>query len=201
MVPELTEAEQHAFRMLFKEDRNAAETSRELAKMGYSMSPAVLRRFKATIHEKHSKEMLQEYGMENMLESFEKAKLEFNFALEKLKGLIDRFETEDKPYELMMAIREWKDFIAMGLKTMGKLNTQAMQIRAKNVQVVNVADLNLAFKNLLESWFGEMQATVENGKFIFHKPSPELLDSFYKWETEQMRKAERAKKIETGTNA
>lgn len=135
--------------------------------------------------------------MDNILDSYERLKIEGSEAFERVKRLADSLEGSENTSEYLSTIKELREFITLGLKNMGKLQGQVAQIQAKNINVMNITDINQSFKTIVTTWFSEMQGEVKDGKLIFNNPSPELLDDFFRWESKQLKDAIPAK-VDTG---
>lgn len=186
-MPEPILQEQLIHRLVFDKHMTATDASEELKKQGYLVPVDKIRNYKATIHDKKSREAILEYKMENILDSYEKLKIEGSDAFERAKRLADSLEGSGKPADYLATIRELREFITLGLKNLGKLHNQASQITAKNINVMNISDLNQSFKTIVTTWFSDMNAEIKNGKLIFNNPSPELMDDFFRWESKQLK--------------
>lgn len=184
----LTEAEVQAYQLLFEKKVTSIQASQELAKKGIDFPPEKLRAFKITVAQKMEREAREERMFENMLESFERTKFEFEDSVKRLKDWIIILESKGDIAGAMTANRDLITQMNLALKSLGKLNDQMVNIRAKNVNVISSTDFVEAFKKILFGMFADMEAQVDGTKVVFTKPTPELLDDFNKWKAEQARK-------------
>lgn len=190
-MPELNPAEQAAYRLLFDAKLSAAEASRQLEAKGVKMSPIQLRNFKKSLFNKLQTEERQERMAEYMLTSFERTKIEFEDAVKRTKLLLDKYEAVGDTWKQAYVLDKLTNLITLALKQQGRLDKAMMNIHAKNVNILNPADLAQAFKRIQESWFGGMGASLEEGRLVLHNPSPELIDDFNRWRAKQLREAKR----------
>jgi hypothetical protein len=160
----------------------------QLAKQGHTISKKGLIKLKQKMLRLADKELREEYLLDNMLESYERIKIEFEDATTRQKSYIEQFQDKGQMELAMNANKNLVDQSVIALKVMGKLNDKMSQIKANNLNVINVSDFSTAFKTMLRRWFKEMDAKVIGNQFVFQNPSPELLDDYYKWENEKNRK-------------
>jgi len=179
------EAEIH--RMLIEEGLSAAETSRRLSAKGIDMSPYKLLKFKKKVYGKIDREIRQERMMENMLESFDRTKLEFEDSVRRLKRWMQKYEDAGDIENAILINRDLMKQIDTALNVLGKLNKQMLSIKARNVNLVSSTEFIDAFKKVLYSWFETMEVEFRDGRMIFNKPTPEMIDDFYRWEVEKKR--------------
>ena len=186
---ELTAQESQMYKLMISDGKTAVDASGELATKGINVTPEKLRSFKKTISAKLDKDMRDERMMENMLESFDRTKLEFEDCVTRVKGYVKKFEEDGKTSEALVAQRELIGMLNTSLKTLGKLNTHALSIKANNVNILNSTDFIDTFRKTLYLWFENQDATVDKGQLIFRHPSPEMLDDYYKWDLTRAKKA------------
>jgi hypothetical protein len=123
-----------------------------------------------------------------MLDSFDRIKIEFEDLFASTKRLLANFEAVGDTEGQVSVIRELKEQIIVALKRLGEFKTGMVNIHADRINVLNTGDFMDAFKKIQKTWFLGMNAQVENGKLIFHNPSPELIDDFYRCKADEMRK-------------
>jgi hypothetical protein len=184
LIPE----EKEAYKLLFVDRFTAEEAAEKMNSQGLAVTPKDLRKFKKNIQWKLQKEMREEYLVENMLDSYERVRIEFEDSINRIKNYIDTFEKQGNFVEAMNANKDIKDHIMLALKNMGKLADKVASVKADNINILNVGDFSQAFKNILHTWFDQMQVKVEGGKLVFENPSPELLDNYYSWEAKKIKK-------------
>lgn len=187
MVEKFTVEEEVAFRYLFKDKLSVAETAKKMKQEGYDVSPETLRNFKKRAFKILLEEEKAEHLSEFLLESFDRVKLEFEELTQRTKALIERFEREGKVFGQLEAIRELRNQLTIALKRLGELQSGVKNITLqKNIFTVN--EFVQGYRMLREHEFEAMQYELKDGKLIINKPSPELLDDFYKWKRKKAKK-------------
>jgi len=208
MVEKFTVEEEVAFRYLFKDKLSVAETVKKMKQEGYDVSPESLRNFKKRafkiLLEEEKAEHLSEFLLESfdrvklefeeltqrtkaLIERFDRVKLEFEELTQRTKALIERFEREGKVFGQLEAIRELRNQLTIALKRLGELQSGVKNITLqKNIFTVN--EFVQGYRMLREHEFEAMQYELKDGKLIINKPSPELLDDFYKWKRKKAKK-------------
>jgi len=193
MTQYLAPQEQEAYRLLFDEKLSAREASERLAQKGIKRTPKQLIEFKNHLFKKIVDEERKERQAEYALESYDKVKIEFEDLLNRTKQQLkqlDNLENFNKydSWKQNALLERLERLITLALKKQGKLEKGTTSIHAKNVNVLNVSDMAQAFKKTLEKWFTDMDVSYENGKFIFNKPTPELIDDYNQWKAKHLRK-------------
>jgi len=186
---ELTPAEQNAYKLLFDDKLSAAKASERLREQGIDMSPTQLRNFKAALFEKILEDEKKERLCEMMLDSYDRTKIEFEEVVSKFKKMLERFEAENDVFKQQHILDRLAGLIELALRNQGRIGKGLMNIKAQNVNILNPSDLSQAFKRMQETQFDQMDAEYSNGKLVFNKPTPELIDDFNKWRALQLRKA------------
>ncbi len=175
-------------RMLIDEHLPATEVSRRLSAKGINMPSYKVLKFKEKLFGQIDREIRQERMMENMLESFDRTKIEFEDSVVRIKKYMVAYEQDGNLEGAMAANRDLMKQIDSALSVLGKLNQQMLSIKARNVNLITSTDFIDAFKKVLTSWFENMEVEFKDGKMIFNKPTPEMIDDFYRWEAETRRK-------------
>jgi len=193
-MPAFDRGEERAFKLLFGERKTAAEASRILAQEGITMSPEQLRRFKKTAYELLVREERDERLSELMLESFDRIKVEWEGIVDKTKALLEKMEASNKTYGQLEVIREMREQLVVAMKRLGELSSGLQSVTLKKT-TINIGDYMEAFRQLREKEFEEMFYEDYNGKLVINKPSPELLDDYWRW---KRRRAKKMKAIDVG---
>jgi len=186
---QLTARELEAYKLIFQQNLKDAEVSRRLKAKGIDMSPMQVGTFHKTIFDKMLLEERKESMSKLMFESFSRLKFEFEDIVTRTKKYLDKFEAEGDVWKAVHMQDKLQEQITLALKVMGRLDKMSMNIQAKNVNILNPSALAEAFQTALTTWFDIMDVTYENGKLVFNKPSPELVDDFNKWRAKQLREA------------
>ena len=176
-------AERDTIEMLVGEQKSVAEVTRILNKQGFDVTDRQVNRFKKSLFDNLKEEDRREKYADLMLNSVEKVTEEYEELASKSKAMIERFESEGKDYQLMAALRDYRELLKVALKKLGFLQNNIQAIKAENINVINANELVMAIKGEQEKWFDVMEAEEVDGKFVFNKPKPELLDDFRKWKT------------------
>jgi len=143
----------------------------------------------------------EEKMSEYMLDSFDKIKVEFEDLFSHTKRLLVQYEDAGDTEGQVTVIRELKEQIIVALKRLGEFKTGMINVKADRVNILNTSDFMDAFKKIQKQWFKSMEARIENGKMVFEKPSAELIDDFYRYQAEEMRKkATEVVVVESGTD-
>lgn len=168
---------------------SSEEAAKKLAEKGIDITAPQLRKFKGELYQKLDREMRAEHMMENMLDSFDRTKIEFEDSVTRLKGWIEQLDKEGNTFQAMIANRDLMNQINIALKSLGKISDQITNVRANNINILNQTDFVDAFKAVEHSWFEKMDVRYEDGMLVFHSPSPELIDDYFRWSTIKLKKA------------
>ncbi len=183
-----TKKESEAFDLIFKKQKNVAEAAEELEKKNLPMTMDQLLNFKEhaieimQIHEK--KEQMADY----FLESYDRIKHEFEWMTTKTKELVEKAEAEEGPssdFKQLAALREFHSQIKTTLVKMGKLSNDFSKIKDDGGTTINAQNVLVLMKGVQENWFKEMDAELVEGKIVFNKPNPEVIDAFQIWERKE----------------
>ena len=177
-----------AYKLIAIERRPLQIVKRQMELAGFTAPMPLLQKLKRQIFRKADREMRKEFMQDNILDSYERVKIEFEDAVIRCKSYIEQAEDEGNSQLAMDGNKHLIDVSVVAMKAMGKLNERTSQMKVNTLNINNNADLSTSFKIMLRRWFLDMQAKVENGQLVFEKPSPELLDDFFKWENEKNRK-------------
>ena len=122
----------------------------------------------------------------SVLDSLDLIKDYFRTMVKRLNDYIEKFEKDENLADSIMAIRELREWLTIGLKRLGEMNTN-LEIKADNITVNSQQILNVITKTQ-ESWFEDMGARREGNTLIFTNPTPEMLDTFERWKIAQAKK-------------
>lgn len=177
----LSNPEQRAYALLFDQHLSAREVSRILKAEGQDWGLTRVLNFKKHAFELLVKAEREEHLSELVLDSFERTKVEFEDLLSKIKLVVQRFDDQNQPFEMLMALREVKDCIGMALKVQGRYNEGIQAVHAKTINIINSPEFMNTFKQFQSRQFEDMKAELVDGRIVFSTPSPELIDDFMRW--------------------
>jgi len=185
---EFTEAEKLAYTYLFKERYDARTAATKLTERGFPTTTIQMQRFKKRLFDQMDRDMRQERMYENMLVSFDRVKIEFEWCVKRVKKLITKFEKEGDSMKVMYANDRLAKLIETSLMVLGKLKNAQATVNMQKVNILNTADFSDAFRKMTHNWFESMMVHEDGGRLIFEKPSPEILDEFRKWQDSRFKK-------------
>jgi len=169
--------EKRAFDLIHREKKNVLESASVLASEGQAMTVPQLLNFK-----EHSLSILKaheekEFLGERLLESYERLRVEWDWMVNKTKGLVEKAEIENKDdsdYRVLQALKEFHSQMRTTLQKMGKLQGEL----PKTQNTINAQNVLVLMKGVRDSWFRDTNAEIVDGKIILNSPTPELLDAF-----------------------
>lgn len=193
-----TDKESEAFDQLFKKNKSVVEAAEVLEKKNLPMTMDQLLNFK-----EHAFEIMKTHEQREQLanyftESYDRVKQEFEWMVGKTKDLIDKAEAEDSKdadYKQLAALKEFHSQIRTTLTKMGKLNNDFTKVNGDGGTVINAQNVMVLMKGVQENWFKEMNAEMIEGKLVFSKPKPEVIDAFQIWERKEAEEARQTGKI------
>jgi len=188
-MAELTDGEKRAFELMFVKQMNPTAASLKLTAEGFPYTVNQLRVLKKNAFYKITDLATRHEVSGMLLDSKDNAESEFNNLVSKTKRLLDRMEQENQFSMQIALLREYKDQITIALKYFGQLQQSVSKVNAQQVNIINSMDITESLRNLKEMWFEQMDVSYENGRLIFNKPSPELVDSFNRWRSKQIKEA------------
>lgn len=193
-----TDKETEAFDLIFKKNKPAIEVIEELEKKNLPMTMDQILNFKENafeimkVHEK--KEQMADY----FLESYDRIKHEFEWMTEKTKDLVDKAEMDeakDSDFRQLAALREFHSQIKTTLVKMGRLTSEFNRGKDDGGTTINAQNVLVLMKGVQENWFKDMDAQMEDGKLVFNKPKPEIIDAFQIWERKEQEERRQTGKI------
>ena len=179
--------EDYAVEKLIGEKKTAVEVSLELKRDGIECSPEKLRRLKADAFNSLVDEQKREAMADYLLDSIQKVTIKFESIFNKFETIYDKFEEEGRYTEQLIVLRDLKEMLNMSLKKLGEYKHGVERIKIDNMQIISNNDIVMALKDNQDRWFEMMDPEYKDGKLIFNKPLPEVLDGFDKWRFRQGR--------------
>jgi hypothetical protein len=190
-----------ALDLLYGKRLSCNEAARHLQAQGIPITALSLRTLKKKSFDVMLRADREEKMSDYMLDSFDKIKVEFEDLFAHTKRLLVQYEDAGDTEGQVAVIRELKEQIIVALKRLGEFKTGMINVKADRVNILNTSDFMDAFKKIQRQWFASMEAKIENGKMVFEKPSAELIDDFYRYQAEEMRKkAIEVVVVESGTD-
>lgn len=173
--------EDRALELMVGEKKSAIETANILKTEGFKVSPAQLRTVKKKSFDKLLDEEKQEVMSDFLLDSIKKVMFKFEDLYGKFEEMYANTD-EDDSFNKIVVLRELKSMLHMSLKRLGEYKQGIENIKVQNLNIISNSDVMVAIQENQDKWFDEMGPEVTtDGKLIFTKPSPEVLDGFYKW--------------------
>jgi len=177
--------EDAAFQALFVEKKSIADARRSLEEQGIKCSKEKLRRFKRLIFKIASSQHRREIMADKLLESIDKIIEEFEYLANETKDLIQRFDDEGKLYSKLVALREYREQLALAMKRLGELKSGLQQVKIDKMAIFNSDEFIIAMKKMQEEWFETMDADYDGQRLIFRNPKPEIIERYYKWKAKK----------------
>lgn len=168
---------------LFNKHLTVNQTVRELEKMGISKTQTGVIKFKQDVMNRIMKSDKAEFMMDYILDSSDRAKIEFNDLMEHTKKLLRQAEEENKPMQQLEFIKEIRAQIETALKRQGELSSTIKQsiTNIQNNQGVTTSELMEQMEKIKINWFKSSNAELVDDKIIFNNPPAEMIDLFKKW--------------------
>lgn len=170
-----------AFRCLFRENRTLAETQRILLQNGIKVSLQKLAKFKKNAVKIAARDANREEMQKTLLESIEQVIKEFEFLTSETKKLIQEFGQNRQNYSKLLALREYREQLALAMKRLGELKSGISSISVDKMAIFSTDEFVKSIKQVQESWFEEMDAYYDGHRLIFRKPKPEIVERYYRW--------------------
>lgn len=190
--------EKEMMELLFIQGKGVAETQRELKAMGISKDLNSIINFKRKVVENIIESDRSEHLADYVLESTERAKIEFNDIMAKTKQLLATAEEDGSPALQLEAIKELRAQVELALKKQGQLQGTIRQ-SITNVQnnIITNSDIMGQMEQIKLNWFESGGAILDSqSRIVFEKPTAEMVDLFKKWKFSQ--EFSKAKVIDVG---
>jgi len=183
---------------LFNKHMTVNQTVRELEKMGISKTQTGVIKFKQDVMNRIMKSDKAEFMMDYILDSSDRAKIEFNDLMEHTKKLLKQAEEENKPMQQLEFIKEIRAQIETALKRQGELSSTIKQsiTNIQNNQGATTSELMEQMEKIKINWFKTSGAELVDDKIVFNNPPAEMIDLFKKWKFSE--EFSRAKVIDVG---
>jgi len=174
-------AEDRATELMLGEKKTAVETAEILKLEGHVYTPVQLRRIKEKAFDSLMNEERSEMMSDFLLDSIKKVTFKFEGVYDKFEKIYDKFELEGNTFTQLIVLRDLKDMLHMSIKKLGEYTHGLERIQAKNVNVYNNSQVLVAVNENQNKWFESMEPEVKEGKLVFNKPLPEVLDAYNRW--------------------
>jgi len=168
---------------LFNKHLTVNQTVRELEKMGISKTQTGVIKFKQDVMNRIMKSDKAEFMMDYILDSSDRAKIEFNDLMEHTKKLLKQAEEENKPMQQLEFIKEIRAQIETALKRQGELSSTIKQsiTNIQNNNGTTTSELMEQMEKIKINWFKTSGAELVDDKIVFNNPPAEMIGLFKKW--------------------
>ena len=154
---------------LFNKQLTVNQTVKELEKMGITKTQTGVIKFKKDVLERIMKSDRAEYMMDYILDSSDRAKIEFNDLMEHTKKLLNQVKEENKPMQQLEFIKEIRAQIETALKRQGELSSTIRQsiTNIQNNQGATTSELMEQMEKIKINWFKTSSAELINDKIVY----------------------------------
>jgi ABC-type phosphate transport system auxiliary subunit len=168
-----------AIKCLVLEGKTHKETSAYLKSQGYDIETEAVKRFSKALSKSVVEEEQLNIAKQYLLNSIDRVAADFEEINQKTKKLLEKYESEGNDYMQMIVIKELREQIKIALVKLGEYKSTIVGIN--NVNVISSQDIVDKFRKMQFTYFDTMDATLEDNRLVYRKPSIELVDSYNRY--------------------